>query len=174
VNLDSFESVRNQLNSQKALGSGRWALADKNLALAIQNDDRTKSKLFYDERNGDRGYRVWQDLCGFSWVREYPDVTTDMNAPFIGICGDRRAITMAVRRPDFSNAAEQLGVPQVMEFFPIEDDETGLQLLGVQWQEVGTGDVYVSCAILFGIGSGNQGGAPGSVTDNAGLLLRSA
>ena len=59
-----------------------------------------------------------------------------------------------------------------MDFIPMEDPETKLQLLGVQWQEVGTGDVYVSCAILFGIAAGNQGGAPGSICDNAGLLVR--
>lgn len=73
---------------------------------------------------------------------------------------------------DFSNVAGDLGIPKVMEFYPLKDEHSGLELLGVGWQEKGTGDVYVSAAILFGVGIGNQNGTPGSKTDNAELLIR--
>jgi hypothetical protein len=173
ASLDSFEAIRSQCNSQKLLDKGRWMIANTPLAAALANDDRTRSELFYGQLNGDKGYREWRNLAGFKWIKEYPDVTADIG-PYIALCGDRRAICLAVRRPDFSNAADELGVPKIMDFYPIEDPETKLPLLGVAWQEVGTGDVYVSAAILFGVGAGNQGGAPGSITDNAGLLIRSS
>ncbi len=62
-------------------------------------------------------------------------------------------------------------MPQVMEFYPIEDPQSGLYMTGVAWQEQGTGDVYVSAAVLFGIGSGGQGGGAGTITNDAGLRL---
>ena len=61
-----------------------------------------------------------------------------------------------------------------MEFYPIEDQESGLYLMGVAWQEVGTGNTYVSAALLFRASCGNQGGAPGAITDNARLLIRAS
>jgi hypothetical protein len=61
-----------------------------------------------------------------------------------------------------------------MAFYPLKDEHTGLEMTGIAWQEVGTGDLYVSAAILFGLGLGNQNGTPGSKTDNAGLLIAQA
>ena len=171
VNLDSMEAIRSTLNLQKAAGGGRYGFVSSALAQAIANDDRTRSKLFYAQLNEEAGFHRWENLAGNAWVTEYPDITSDSGG-YIGFFGDRRAITVAVRRPNFSNAAEQLGIPQVMGFYPIQDDQSKLFMTGVGWQEPGTGDVYVSAAILFGTSAGNQGGAPGSITDNAGLLVR--
>jgi hypothetical protein len=67
--------------------------------------------------------------------------------------------------------AEQLKVPKVMSFDSVRDSESELELCGISWQEAGTGDVYLTVAILFGVGVGNQGGALGTVTDNAGCLI---
>lgn len=171
-NLDTFDStVRNQLNSQKIFDRGRWAIVGTPLAAQLGQDDRVRSSLFYGALNGDRGYRMWNNLAGFGWIREYPDFPQANN--MLGIGGDARSIVIASRRPDFSNVAADLGVPQVMEFYPLVDEETGLFLTGVAWQEVGTGDVYVSAAILFGTGLGNQGGAAGTITDNAACLFQS-
>jgi len=172
ANLDSLELVRDQLNSQKAADRGRFGLVNSALAEAIGADDRVRNSLFYGQLNGEQGFRRWKNLAGCAWVSEYPDIANDA-APYIGFFGDRRSITVATRRPDFANAAEELGVPQIMDFYPMQDDESGLFILGVAWQEVGTGDVYVSAAVLFGASAGNQAGAPGSGTDNAGLLVRS-
>jgi hypothetical protein len=72
-----------------------------------------------------------------------------------------------------TDTAKALRVPRVMEFWPLTDAESGLELCGVGWQESGTGDVIVSAAILFGIGAGNQGTGAGAMTDNAGLKLLS-
>jgi hypothetical protein len=81
---------------------------------------------------------------------------------------------VAVRRiEDMTKTAKALGIPRVMEFYGLKEEQSGLDLCGIGWQEGGTGDVYLSAAILFGIGCGNQGGAAGTMTDNAGLKLLS-
>jgi hypothetical protein len=59
-----------------------------------------------------------------------------------------------------------------MEFIQQTDAGTGAEITGVLWQEQGTGDRYLSAAILFGLGVGNQTGAVGSVTDYAGCVVR--
>jgi hypothetical protein len=173
TNLDSLENVRTQLNSQKAFGKGRFGFVNSSVADAISADDRSRSSLFYGELNGAEGYRRWKNMAGCSWIQEKPDIA-DRLGPFIGFFGDRRAVTVATRQVDFSNAAEELGVPQVMEFYPIADAESGIFLTGVGWQEQGTGDMYVSAAVLYGVSAGTQGGAPGACTDNAGLLVRAS
>ncbi|MDB6022925.1 MAG: p22 coat protein [Pedosphaera sp.] len=173
TNLDTVEFIRSALNTQKAASKGRFGVVSTPFATALQNDDRVKSNLFYGALNGDQGYRIFKSMGGFGTILEYPDFSLT-GANNSGIFGDPRAIVIASRRPDFSNVASELGIPQVMEFYPMEDTETGLFITGVAWQEVGTGDVYVSAAVLFGIGAGNQGGAAGTITDNAGYLLRSA
>ena len=62
-------------------------------------------------------------------------------------------------------------MPPVMEFYSTKDEESGVELYGIAWQEQGTADVYLGVAILFGVGAGNQGGTNGSMTDNAGCLI---
>lgn len=170
VSLDSLESIRSQLNLQKTLNRPRWGLATTPFSAALQNDDRVKSSLFYGALNGDEGYRVFRKISGFSWIREYPDLSLIGNN-ISAFFADPRAIAVATRRPDFSNAAAQLGCPEVMRFFPLSDPLSGINAVGVMWQEPGTGDVIVSVGILFGIGAGNQGGAAGTITDNAGVVV---
>ena len=169
VNLDTMEAIRSQLNAQKVTNRGRWMLTNTPFSNALGNDDRVKSSLFYGALNGDNGYRLWKNISGFGWVREYPDMFAGNNLQ--AFAGDARAIVVATRRPDFSNVAAELGVPQIMEFYPIEDEETGLFMTGVAWQEVGTGDVYVSASVLFGVGAGSQGTGAGNIADNAGCLI---
>ena len=70
------------------------------------------------------------------------------------------------------SAAESLGLKHpTMNFYPLRDSESGLELSGMSWREGGTGDIYLTAAILFGTTVGNGGGAPGSMTDNAGCLI---
>lgn len=170
VNLDTFDgSIRDQLNTQKAYNRGRFAIISTGMASKLGADDRVKSSLFYNALNANEGYRVWRNLAGFSWVREYPDMPTAGN--LIGFAGDKRSHVVAVRPIDFSNAADMLGIPKVMQFYPVVDELTGISATGAAWQEAGTGDVYVSLGILFGIGSGQQNTGAGLITDNAGLRI---
>ncbi len=170
VNLDTFDAtVRDQLNGQKVSNRGRYCLINTATASKLGSDDRIRSSLFYGALNGDQGYRIWRNIAGFGFIREYPDMYA--GGGLSGFAGDARAIAVATRRPDFSNVASELGVPEVMRFYPLEDSESGVFMTGATWQEVGTGDVYLSAGILFGTGSGKQGGAAGAITDNAGCRL---
>lgn len=172
INLDTMDgSIRNQMNSQKTFNTGRFMLCGSTFAQALGSDDRVRSSLFYNMLNGGNGYRVWRDISGFSWVREYPDFPQGNN--LLAVAADSRAICVATRKPDYSNVADELGVPKVMEFHQIGDDESGIVMTGVSWQEYGTGDVYLAAGILFGVSAGNQGGNAGTITDNAAALVLS-
>ena len=170
INLDTFDGdVRNALNAQKASNRGRYGIVSTQVASKLGSDDRVRSSLFYGALNGDQGYRIWRNLAGFSFIREYPDMFNGGNLG--GLFSDSRGIAIASRQLDFSNAADKLGVPKVMEFYPMVDEESGVNMTGAAWQEAGTGDVYVSAGLLFGIGAGKQGGAVGTITDNAAVRL---
>jgi hypothetical protein len=174
VTLDTFDAqIRGQLNSQKAAGRGRYAIINGAAASQLGCDDRVRSSLFYGQKNDDKGYRTWRNLAGFSLVREYPDFFAQFAGNNLwGVSGDGRAIAVCSRQLEFSNAAEELNVPTIMDFYPLVDsNNSGLPMTGVAWQEVGTGDVYVGCGVLFGASAGNQGTGAGNITDNAGLLL---
>lgn len=174
TNLDTWDgTIRQQCNAQKMFGHSRWGFISSPMAQALGCDDRVRSKLFYDERCASEGFRRWVNLAGLSTLREYPDITLAGNQ-VAGILGDSRLAAVAVRKiENANNIAEELGVPKVMEFYPLRDSESGLEMTGVSWEEQGTGDIYLASAILFGVGCGNQGGAAGSMTDNAGLKLLS-
>ena len=73
----------------------------------------------------------------------------------------------------------ELGVPQIIQFFPMTDPETGLEMTGVAWQAQNTGDVFVSCAVLYGVNAGAA--VTGDTTtvanrgsDQAGLIITTA
>jgi len=171
ANFDAFDIfLRAQCNSQK-MTHPRIAIIGTELASEFGLDDRTRSKLIADQRNGSQGLRVWRNIGGFNWIREYPDVINAGNN-LAGIMMDPRFALVAVRKiEDMANAAESLGVPSVMNFYPLRDTDTGLEICGITWQDAGTGDQYITAAILFGVAVGNQGGAPGSMTDDAGCLI---
>jgi hypothetical protein len=173
-NLDQLELVRTQCNTQKMAGTGRFGILSSAYAQTLQNDDRVKSALFYATLNGDRGYRVFRNICGFEELVEYPDLPTATGTTIGGFFGDRRAVVIATRQVDFANAAAAMGVPQIMQFTPISDPGTELSMTAASWQAQGTGDVYFSPALLFDVSAGNAGGTAGTGTDFAGLVLKTA
>lgn len=127
---------------------------------------------YYGQLNGGQGFRVWRDVAGFRLILEYPDLPSTGNIS--AVFGDRRAFGIAMRSIRFSNAAEELGVPTVMDFYNLQDPETKMPFTGVAYQLPGTGDVIVSAAALYGVCAGNQGGAPGAKADNAALLIKTS
>jgi hypothetical protein len=170
-NLDALEDLRNQANAQKISQENRFAIISSPLASALGQDDRIRSNLFYGQRNGEQGYRVWKNIGGFNTVREYPDFP---GGPYGGLIGDDRLVGVSVRKiTDMQAVAKNHGIKPTMAFWPVTD-ESGLEMMGVGFQEQGTVDVYVALAMLLGIGVGNRGGAAGTVTDNAGCLIRVA
>lgn len=167
VSLDSVEYIRGKLNGQKASPFGRFGIVNTKVAGALQADQRVGSSLFYNQLNGDNPIRHYKNLAGFKNVYEYPDYPAAGNGQ--GYFGDSRGVVIASRGVDYSNAADLLRVPKVVETVPMQDDETGFPFTAVGYQKYGTGDVTFSLAVLFGIGAGNQGGAADTKTDPAGV-----
>jgi hypothetical protein len=89
-------------------------------------------------------------------------------------CDNRLAVVSVRKVQDITALPKLLNIPRVMDFVPLKDEESGLELAGVSWQEAGTGDLFLGVTILFGVGVGNQGGAVGTMTDYAGGLIRTS
>lgn len=173
VNLDTVEGLRSKLNTQKAAPFGRFGIVNTAFAGALQADQRVGSSLFYNMLNGDTAYRRYKNLAGFSNIYEYPDFPGTANLQ--GFFGDRRGIVIAVRPVDIAQVTpEALGIPKIMSLTPMVDEETGLPFVAVGYQKQGTGDLYVSLAILFGVAGGNQGGAQNAITDRGGVRVLTA
>lgn len=172
---ETLEAIRTQLNSQSAASAGRFGFINSTVAGYLQQDPIISSGDYFGQRNGGQGFRNWQNIAGFENIWEYPDLPTAES--LTGVFGERRLVTVATRLPDFSNndaVAGALGIPRVMRYYPIQDPETGLALLGVAWQAAGTGDIYVSACVLYGTAVGTQGGAADAITDKAGVRLATA
>ena len=175
VNADTVDGpIRSQLNFQKIFDTGRYMICGTPFAQALGADDRIRSKLFWAELNDSKGYRSWKDVGGFENIVEYPDLPT-VAGGVLAMCFDKRAGVIVSRRiKDASDVARQLGVKPSMLFEQQTDPVSGLPITACSFQEAGTGDVYAALGCLVGTASGNQGGVPGSITDNAGLIIRSA
>jgi hypothetical protein len=90
----------------------------------------------------------------------------------MGFCRDSRLASIIVRRAKSSSAiARLLNIPVLMDWHYETEPQSGSEIAAIKWQESGTGDVYLSMAILFGTVVGNNFGAAGSLTDQAGCLL---
>ncbi len=162
------------MNSQKVFDTGRYMICGTPFAEALGGDDRIRSSLFWATLNGSKGYRAWKDVGGFENIVEYPDLPT-VAGGVLAMCFDKRA-GVIVSRPikDATDVARQLGVKPSMLFEQQTDLVSGIPVTAVGYQDPGTGDVYMALTCLVGTASGNQGGLPGSLTDNAGLIIRSA
>jgi hypothetical protein len=173
ANLDSFENLRDQLNSQKVYEGGRFCFVNTAIASALGADDRVRSELFYGQKNGETGLRRWKDIAGFKWIREYPDLFAGQAGNLGGLAGDRRLACVAIRKMlGLNNLLDELRAPKVMDFHNLRDEQSGAELLGISWQQSGTGKVFFSAAVLFGFAVGNRAGAPLTGTDAAGCLIR--
>lgn len=173
VNLDTIEALRTKGNTQKMSPFGRFGLVNSAFAGALQADQRVGSSLFYNSLNGGSAYRTYKNLAGFENVWEYPDFPATANLQ--GYFGDRRGVIVAVRPIDIASVTPaDLGIPEIMSMTPMTDPETGLPFVAVGWQQAGTGDLYISIGLLFGVAGGNQGGAQDTITDRAGIRVVTA
>ena len=113
VTLDTIEALRSKLNNQKAAPMERFGIVNTKFAGALQADQRVGSSLFYNQLNGNNALRRYTNLAGFQNIYEYPDMPSagNLSAYF----GDRRGVVVAVRAIDYSNAADILRLPKVME-----------------------------------------------------------
>ena len=170
---DTLSSLTALLNAHGAMPQGRYGIVNSNVFNALDADSRIASDLFHGERRNGDAYGFIQNVAGFKNIWEYPSLPTTAN--LTGIFADQRAIVVASRVPDMSQAvASQFGVPQIASFEVVSDPESGLSMLGIKWQEAGTFDIYMTMAVLFGSAVGAQGGSAGTIADKAGYRLISS
>jgi len=111
-------------------------------------------------------------MAGFKSIREYTDFPSG-GGGYAGLACDRRFACVSVRKlQSMDETADALGIRKVMSMKNLRDEETGFELAFISWQEGGTGDAYLSAAILFGTYVGNGAGLPGARLDNAGCLIQ--
>jgi len=93
----------------------------------------------------------------------------------LGFFFDDRAYALKTGVPAQSDEyAKELGVPIVNRCKVVQDDDTGLGLMSIMWQEAGVLDIYAAVTALWGSAVGRQGEAAGALTDKAGYRLVSA
>jgi hypothetical protein len=118
VNLDTIDlTVRDQMNTQKMSDTGRFMICNTPFASKFGGDDRVRSGDYFYQQNGERGYRRWIGIGGLNWVREYPDFPNN-GIDLQAYAGEKRGVVVAARAMNFSNVADQLGIPKVMDFYP--------------------------------------------------------
>jgi hypothetical protein len=170
---DTLAKATKQLNAQGALPQGRFGIVNSDFFNALDADSRIASDLFHGERRNGDAYGYIQNVSGFKSIWEYPSLPSTGNIS--AFFADKRAVVVASRVPDMSQTvASQFGVPQIAAFETVSDADSGLTLLGIKWQKPGTFDIYMTVAILFGSAVGAQGGSANTITDKAGVLIKTA
>lgn len=92
-----------------------------------------------------------------------------------GIFFERRAFALKAGLPlETSAIAAALGIPALMTGEVMTDPDSGFSMMLMKWQQVGTGDLFISPTSIWGSAAGRQAGATGAITDKAAVLLRSA
>jgi hypothetical protein len=86
-----------------------------------------------------------------------------------------RAVALVTGLPDHTfDIAAALGIPTQGRHYVVTDPENGMSLLGIEWQEPGTFDLYLTVAAMWGSAVGAQSGAAGAITDKAGYRVVTA
>jgi hypothetical protein len=168
---DTLSKATKQLNAQGALPQGRFGIVNSDFFNALDADSRIASDLYHGERRNGDAYGYIQNVAGFKSIWEYPSLPT--TAYMTAFFADKRGVVVASRVPDMSQAvASQFGVPQIASFETVTDADSGLSLLGIKWQEPATFDIYMTVAILYGAVAGANGGSANTITDKAGVIVK--
>ena len=92
-----------------------------------------------------------------------------------GLFFEASAIAIRAGIPSKSDElANSMGIPRTMSMEALRDPISGFALALMKWQAAGTADLYIRPTAIWGSAVGRQAGAAGTITDKAGLLLRSA
>lgn len=171
--LDVLGQIRVAMNSRGANTMGRFGIVNSAVMSALNSDSRIASGDYHGQRiNGEALGRL-SAIEGFGSIWEYPDLPSAGNLS--GFFGCKESVILATRVPNDTNeVAQAMGIPQIASFETLTDPDTGLTLLGIQWVEQGTFNVYCTVAVMYGAVAGKQGGADGSLTDYAGHRLVTA
>lgn len=116
---------------------------------------------------------------GIDITTNYTDATVTLSENLIAFAFDKRAICVLAGIPDGfdSELMSQLNIPQVMGMVPTTEEQSGMTMAGVSWQEVGTGKLLFTPTFIWGKGLGRQAAAASTAnvgTDYAGLRVVSS
>ena len=172
--MDALAAIREAMNAKGANTVGRYGIVNSSVMTTLSTDSRVASGDYYGQRIGEEALGHLKGIQGFANVWEYPGLPENGES-LTGFFGTRESILLATRVPrDVTEIASAAGIPMVANFETMTDEDTGLTLLGIQWVEPGTFDLYCTVAVMYGAVAGKQGGSAGSLTDYAGHRLVSA
>jgi hypothetical protein len=163
--LDLLNDVTKDMNAVGAAPIGRFGVVNSDVFETLQGDSRIASGDYHNQRRTDNAYGHLKNVGGFSDIWEYPDLPANAEN-LTGFFSDRTGIVMASRLPrDMFALAESLGIDPIGKAEVMSDEETGLSLMAIKWQESGTFDLYTTLVWLYGVSAGSQGGDAGDKTD---------
>ena len=71
---DMLDNITGDLNTQRAMSSGRFGIVSTPVATVLSGDSRLTSADYAGQRVRGEGYRRWADVNGFAEIMEYPDL----------------------------------------------------------------------------------------------------
>lgn len=170
----TLDTATKKLNQRGAAPTGRFGIVNSDFYNALESDAQISSGDYHGQRRAGNAFGNLQNLAGFANVWEYPDLPANAEnvAAFFGT---RPAIAIVSRLPsDPLEIARAAGVPVPALIQTVTDPDSGLSLLGIQWVQLGTFDIWLTVALLYGFAAGKQGGAADTITDKGGLFVKTA
>ena len=172
VTKETLSEIRQRMN-QNGAAPLRYGLVNSAIATELDNDPLITSGDYYGQRSGSQGFLGWQNLAGFSEIMEYSDLPTTGN--MTGLFFDPRFIAVRTAVPSHvADLAARLNIPAVANFEVQQDPNTGIALMAIMHAQPGTLNYYMTLTLLYGASVGKQNGNNGTITDRAGVILRSA
>lgn len=171
--FDTLEAIRS-LGNTRLMGSPRYGIVNTAVAGALSSDPRIHSRDFFSgQDDGGDPLRVFRNVAGFREIWEYPEMP-DNSEDIEGVFFDPRAFAVAMRPVvNPTELAAALNVPQTAQFTPVRDEDTGLTLTMITYQEQGTANLVMTVAAMYGVSCGKRDGSANTITDRAGILLTS-
>lgn len=171
---DTLDAQTKGLNTRGAAATGRFGIVNSDFANKLEEDARISSGDYHGQRRTTNAYAHFQNLAGFADIWEYPSLPAN-GENVVAFFGTRAAIVIVSRLPsDPLDIARAAGIPVPALIETVTDPNSGLSLLGLQWVQLGTFDIWLTVALLYGIKAGKQAGAAGTITDYAGRFVKTA
>lgn len=173
-NKDTLDAATAKLNTNGASPIGRFGIVNTDSYNGLEGDSRIASGDYHGQQRTSNAYGALKNISGFENVWEYPSLPAN-GEQLNGFFGVRQSIVVVSRLPmDVEKIARRSGIPKIANFYSLTEPNSGLTLMGIEWQKAGVFDIYLTVVLLFGASAGRQGGAAGSICDKAGYRVTEA
>lgn len=168
----TLDAATKKLNELGASPMNRFAIVNSGFYNALEADARISNSEYHGQQRAGNAYGSLVNLSGFANVWEYPDLTTAAAESINAFCSARGSVCIASRIPsDPSELASSIGIPKIANFTPVTDPDSGLTLLGIEWMDAGTFDIWLTVTLIWGVTAGANGGSAGAIMDKAGYRV---